>query len=262
MRRLVGCVACVAVLAAVASGNEIRIRFGQPEFVPPTSSFGEYLDPLPPSYPGGSTVTLGVWADINCDISNPADPIMDVWNRIGVNIISDAGPSDFHVNFLRMDNFDHRIGAGTTYRWDDEPNWSDFGHLGPPAGFDLVSSEFNRYGLGGLWPREWEAGSWGTDWWSYTIGTPGAPGSTYHYWLGNATIYGSAANVYFQIGSNGITRQGGDPDSDLIYFGADETVPLLGTEYGAISSQPDLVFEPEPGALVLLSLAALVMRRR
>ena len=251
----------LGVFALAAQANDIVIYFGRAETVPPTTAFASpHAIPgsltTPPASPRflENSVTVGIWATIQCDLSVPGDPLMDIWNGLSVNIIGD----ELTVSGLTMDNFDHRIGMGTAYRWEST---SDFG--GGDNGFYLVS--VTRFGLGGLWAREWGLGNGSTDWWTYTSGTAGEPGAAYRYWLGNVTLTcppGQETDVYFQIGSGGISRSGGGP-TDRIFFGEDELEPLLCGQFFSSSYLPDLTLGiPEPAGLLLLSIAVVPMRRR
>ncbi len=243
--------ALAGLFALSASANSLTIYFGRPEMVPPTTSFVGGPDPtLLQSDWAAGPVTLGIWANVQYDFTDPSYPVMDTWNGISINIVGVT------VSNLTIDNFDHRLGAGTIRRWETT---SDFG--GGDNGFYLVA--VNANGLGGeLFPREFGFGNGATDWWTYTTGTAGTPGAVYHYWLGNVTIaldVGGA--VWFQIGSGGISRLGGST-ADWIYFGEGEPVGLHGNQFGAISSIPDFFEVPEPGGLVLMAAGALGLRRR
>jgi hypothetical protein len=250
MKRIAYLLVCVACLATVASANDIRIFFGQPEFVPPVEDFvpeAHWGESAPPG-----TYMLGIWAEIQMDFSGPF-PAMDVWNGIAVNITS-AGPVT--VSDLTMDNFNHRLAAGpAAYRWDSS---SDFG---TGSHFSLVG--LTEYGLGGLYPPELGAGDGATDWWSHTIGEPGEPDARYRYWLGNVTLASPGpAEVWFEPGPGGITRLGGDPDLDHVYFG--ETDPMWWTPIPPDPGgyEPDFVFTPEPAGLLLMAVAGCLLRRR
>jgi hypothetical protein len=185
------------------------------------------------------------------DISGPF-PAMDVWNGIVVNMTS-AGPVT--VSDADLDNFDHLIGFGTAYRW--EPIVDD------PLDVPIFLISIMQYGLGGLYPREFGLGDGATDWWSYTIGTPGASDARYRYWLGNVTLASPGpAEVWFEPGPGGITRLGGDPDLDHVYFG--ETDPMWWTPIPPDPGgyEPDFVFTPEPAGLLLMAVAGCLLRRR
>jgi len=253
MRKFLVAFAVLGMFAMVANANDITFYFGRPQTVVETTDFvpDAALPVAQPAPPG--TYTLGIWAQVN--YYQPGET-WDVWNGMHINILADEG---VEVSGLAIDNFDHRPGAGTAYRWE---SGSDFGPGGSPTDFYLVA--VTRFGLGGLWARELTGGAVsGTDWWAYCA-DPDASGPQ-QYWLGNVTLSYSGAdpkNVYFQIGTGGIARQGGVPAEDLIYFGLDEPVGLFGYQFGAISSLPDFTFTPEPASLILLSLAGLFLRRR
>jgi hypothetical protein len=66
--------------------------------------------------------------------------------------------------------------------------------------------------------------------------------------------------LYFGVGTGGIARQGGDVDSDLIYFGAADG--MRGDAFAQFPTVPLLTCIPEPASLLLLGLAGLVLRRR
>jgi hypothetical protein len=253
MRQLACCIVCVGLLVAAACGNDIRIHFGQPEFVPPTTAF--VPEAHCPEYAPPGTYTLGIWAEIQCDISEPGYPVMDTWNGIAINITSTGAPVS--VSDLTMDNFDHRIGTGVILRWETT---SDFG--GGDNGFYLVSVTKN--GLGGaLFPREFGFGNGSTDWWSYATGVPGESGAEYHYWMGNVTLSCAGyAEVWFNPGGGGISRQG-STGGDRVFFG--ETDPYF-WPLGPIPPDPgwglpDFVF-PEPGTLLLIGVVIMLLRRR
>ncbi len=105
-----------SLLAVVSAGlftisvqaNEITMYFGRPETVPPTSAFV-----ADSTFPGGLTqplgaYTLGLWANVQCDISDPSNPQMDVWNGISLNVI---GSSGVVVSNLVADNHDQMMGT-------------------------------------------------------------------------------------------------------------------------------------------------------
>jgi hypothetical protein len=251
----------LSLFPVAASANILTIHFGRPEYVPPTTDFvadDAYVSPggVPGVTQPPGTYTLGIWAEIECDLSG-SEPLMDIWNGMNINIIG----TGVTVSDLMIDNFDHQIGVGTAYRWVSD---CDFG------GGD---NSFYVYGLGTAWglrlgglcPPEFELGDGLTDWWAYTSGVAGTPGAEYHYWLGNVTLAhtdSTAANVFFQIGYGGIARHLGSAAGDPIFFGEDEPISLRGDQYLATSSLPDFVFIPEPDALVLLIFGAASLRRR
>jgi hypothetical protein len=252
MCKSISVVLFLALVCTSAPANDITFYFGQPEYYTGTDT-SSFVPDSCCSHVGApwEPVTLGIWANIEADYSG-SYPVMDIWNCIAINIVGDYGLT---VTNLTMDNFDHRIGMGTAYRWESA---SDFG---APDNTFLLAAVTSR-GLGGLYPREFDAGSNNTDWWSYTEGDPLSPGATYRYWLGNVTLYATAVTgVYFQVGTGAIVRSGGSAEDDLVWFGGDETVPLHGNDFGAVSAHPDFVF-PEPASLTLLTLATLFLRRR
>jgi hypothetical protein len=240
---------CAMCLVGGASANDIRISFGQPEFVPPVDDFipeahwGEYAPP--------GAYTLGIWAEIQMDFSG-SEPAMDCWDQISVNIVS--SPAVVTVSDLTMDNFNHRLGSGSPrYRWDPS---SDFG-----TGGHFCLTAFGAFGLGGLYPSEFGAGDGLTDRWSYTIGTPGEAEGRYRYWLGNVTLSSAEpARVWLDMGFAGIHRVGGS-SADHVYFG--ETEELWWFEpppFGGFL--PDFTFTPEPGSALLMAVAGWLLRRR
>jgi hypothetical protein len=237
MRRVACGLICLGLLAAGGSANDIRIFFGQPESVPPTTAF------VPESHWGESappgTYTLGVWAEIQCNISDPSYPVMDVWNGIYVWCQSTGAPVT--ITYYCMDNFDHRVGPGTAFRW-DVWCWEWWESI------SCISE--TKYGLGGLYPREFGYGNGYTDWWSYTLGTPGEPGAVYRYWLGNLVLSATGpARVWFVCGEGGVARQGGDPATDHVYFGETDPVPWDPALPDPFDYMPDFVFAAEKGDL-------------
>jgi hypothetical protein len=250
MKKSVGALAVIVLLAGSmrAAADDIRIHFGQPEYVPPTTAF--VPEAHRPEYAPPGTYTLGIWADLQVDFSGP-EPAMDDWNGLNIAITSTIHPVT--VSELVMDNFDHRIGIGTAYRWEAS---SDLG--GGDNEFFLVAVQ--TAGLGGLYPVEF--GTATPDWWSYATGVPGEPGAHYHYWLGNVTLSSdSPAEVWFNIGAGGVARRGGSID-DRVFFGETETVPSWPPVPWPPLPSRDFVFTPEPVSLLLLAVAGFVLRRR
>jgi hypothetical protein len=80
------------------------------------------------------------------------------------------------------------------------------------------------------------------------------------FYLGSAIIQ-DVGPVFLHVGFGGISRVGGDPDTDLIYFGWGDA-PLHGNEFGAASAMWDFAEVPEPGSFVLIAAAALWLRRQ
>jgi hypothetical protein len=241
MRRFACCVVCLGLLIGAASANDIRIYFGQPEYVPPTTAFvpeAHWGEVAPPG-----TYTLGIWAQVDY---HPEVEAMDDWNCISLTFASTGDPVT--ISDFVMDNFDHHIGTGSAYRWEAS---SDFG-----GDDECLLAAVTTYGLGGLWAPEWAYGAGSTDWWSYTTGDVGEPGAVYHYWLGNVTLScAGAAEVWFNVGDGLITRAGGSPD-DRVFFGETDPNPW------PFFIQPDFVFIPEPAAALLVLPAILLLRRR
>ena len=252
MKRIACFLICAACLEIGTRANDICIFFGQPESVPPTTAFVPEAH-LGESAPPG-TYTLGVWAGIQCDISDPSNPVMDVWDEIYIWCTSTGSPVT--VTYPPMDNFDHRIGIGTAYRW-DYTGWEWWESI------FAASYSGTTYGLGGLYPHEFGLGNGYTDWWSYTIGTPGEPGASYRYWLGNVTLTSSGpAQVWFTMWSEwGVHRRGGDPAADRVYFGDTDPVPWNPASPDPSGYMPDFVFTPEPASLLMM-LAGVLLRRR
>jgi hypothetical protein len=239
---------CAVCLAGRAGANDIRIFFGQPESVPPTTAFVPEAH-LGESAPPG-TYTLGIWAEIQADLSGP-NPGMDVWDYIVARFAYTGAPVT--IPFPIQDNFDHDLTfLGTAYRWEDDVQY-ELPMIWLTAG--------TRYGLGGLYPREFGMGVHCTDWWSYTIGTPGEPDARYRYWLGNITL-SSAGPAQVWFANPYISRQGGDPTTDRIYLGETDPVPWDPASPEPWGYMPDFVFTPEPRSLVLMVLAGWLVRRR
>jgi hypothetical protein len=262
MRTSIWLLLSAALFHTAASANDITIYFGRPEYHSGTDTSTFVADS---AFPGGlavpaGTYTLGIWANVGYD---SAADVMDVWNCVSFDIVArtPSGAVDPCVTasgFL-VDNFDHRIGMGTAFRWEYEIEY-----FSEPLG--VYAFSIDQHGLGGLWTRDWGMGNGFTDWWSYADGPVGEAGTNYRYWLGNVTLTCNDAtavhNVFFMIGDAGIVRSGGTAEGDLIWFGEDETVPLHGDEFGAVSATPDFVFMPEPISVALLSVAGLCLRRR
>jgi hypothetical protein len=246
----------VGLCAFSATANEITIYFGRPEYVTTqtTSFVADSANPGGLSL-GYGTFTLGIWANVGATYGG-SYPVMDIWNNIALNIVGDD--SALVVTDLIFDNFDHKIGPGTAYRWENDVD---------PEPFDnsVYVYALTTHGLGGLYTPEWDAGSGLTDWWSYSDGDPLVEGTKFRYWLGNVTLAYDGpgeVDVFFQIGTGGVGRLFGDP-SDLIYFGEDEPVPLHGDDYLQISSLPDVrLGVPEPAGLLLAAGVILTIRRR
>ncbi len=241
MRKVLTIVACLGMMAVVANANDLHIYLGTPV---DTAAFvaddGGLAHPVVTDPVG--QVTYGVWAETGVDWDAGT---WDVWIGIAVDYMTTGGVS---VVSSVMDNSDHLPGIPTAYRWEAS---SDFGGT---DGFFLVA--VTRYGLGGMLPGD--AGGVPADMWAYT---PEMGVSGFVYWLGNITLACDApGELYLGVGTGGIARQGGDVDSDLIYFGAADG--MRGDAFAQFPTVPLLTCIPEPASLLLLGLAGLVLRRR
>jgi hypothetical protein len=242
MRKVLTIVACLGMMAVVANANDLHIYLGTPV---DTAAFvaddGGLVHPVVTDPVG--EVTYGVWAEVGVDWTSG---VVDVWNGIAVDYMATGGVT---VVDSLMNNDDHNPSPlQTAYRWEDS---SDFGGT---DGFFLVA--VTRFGLGGLLPAD--VGGTPPDMYAYTpeIGVSGIK-----YWLGNITLACDApGDLYFGVGSGGIARQGGDVDTDLVYFGSADG--MRGDAFGEFASAPMLTCIPEPASLLLLGLAGLVLRRR
>jgi hypothetical protein len=251
MRKILVAFAVLGMFAMVANAGDITLYFGAPEYYTGTDTTTFVADSYAATtadYADGP-VTLGIWANVDYDAVAGA---LDIWQAIGIDIVG------ANVDSLQMDNFDHRVGIGTAYRWEAS---SDFG-----TGNHFALIGVTTYGVGGLFPADLTGGVQGiTDWWSYTAlsGGVGDPDGIYKYWLGNVTLSATEeTDVYMQIASQGVVRRLGSAADDLVWFGEDETTAMTGDMFGEHSVMPDFVFTPEPASLILLSLAGLFLRRR
>ncbi len=244
MRNILVAVACMGMFAMVANANDLHLYLGSPvdtaAFVPDD---GGLVHPVVTDPVG--QVTYGVWAEVGINWSTF---VSDKWIGIGVDYMTTGGVT---VIDSLMNNDDHHPSPVVqAYRWEDSSTFAS------TDGFFLVA--VTRLGLGGLLPSEVTGGFPPYDMYSYA---PSFGSGPLTYWLGNITLACDApGELYLGVGTGGIARQGGDVDSDLIYFGA--AGGMRGDAFGQFPSVPMLTCIPEPASLLLLGLAGLVLRRR
>ncbi len=251
IKKAIPLVACLGALTVVANANDLHLYLGTPyyasgfpyqhptDFVPDDGGFVHPVEVGASDPP--TEMTFGVWAEIEVDWGAGT---WDVWNGIGVHYMTTGGAT---VVDSVMNNDSHAP-CGWARRWEDS---SDFGGA---DGFFLVA--VTRYGLGGMLPPDF--GVYPPDTYSYV---PTMGSGPLKYWLGNITLACDApGELYFGVGTGGIARQGGDVDSDLIYFGSAEG--MRGDAFWQFPSVPLLTCIPEPASLLLLGLAGLALRRR
>jgi hypothetical protein len=235
--------ACLGVLAVVTNAGDLHLYLGTPQIHDQYPDFvaddGGLVHPVVTDPVG--EVTYGVWAEIEVDWDAGT---WDVWVGIAVDYMTTGGVS---IVDSIMNNDDH-VPLCWARRWEYS---SDFGGT---DGFFLVA--VTRYGLGGMLPADF--GVWPADIYSYV---PTMGSGPLKYWLGNITLACDApGELYFGVGTEGIARQGGDVDSDLIYFGSAEG--MRGDAFAEFPTVPLLTCIPEPASLLLLALAGLALRRR
>ena len=253
MRKLLIVLACCGLFAAVANANNLHLFLGTPQFVGDgaevdpdafVADTGAFESPVVLGDCGTmEPITLGLWGTVDVDFDQG---IVDVWNGIAVDF---ATTGCVEVLDSEMNNQDHNTGFGTAFRWEDN---SDFGDA---AGFFLIA--VSRFGLGGLLPAGDPFGGSPPDAYSYW------DGMNLNYWLGNITVQcgeGDEGGLFLCVGDGGIARQGGDVETDLVFFGPNDGV--RGDAFGVCPPLPLAVCIPEPASLLLLGLAGLFLRRR
>lgn len=77
----------------------------------------------------------------------------------------------------------------------------------------------------------------------------------------NVTEAMAGDELYISVGTQGISRSGGNPETDVIFFGFGDA-GVAGNDFGAQTTMADLSFVPEPASFLLLGLAGLALRRR
>ena len=173
----------------------------------------------------------------------------DVWNQISLHAVTSIGFAG------AMDN----LTANGVPRWDMQSD------LGWATGNQFNLSTVLDRGAGGAGPPRppGTPGNSAFDMFQACTAAPVPGNSGYLYTrLGYATIYSAApGNLYLEIGTAGVARRNGNWAEDLIQLGTGDA-PVPGSQIGAISSVPDLRVMPEPGGLLMIAVAGLLLRRR
>lgn len=79
--------------------------------------------------------------------------------------------------------------------------------------------------------------------------------------LGAINVAGTSGNIFMSVGQGGISRQGGDPANDQVFFGTGDA-SISVAAFGQASALADATIVPEPASFLLLGLAGLFLRRR
>jgi hypothetical protein len=175
-----------------------------------------------------------------------------VWDNISLNVVGADGPIHF-INSTLDDTPGARI-----LRWHEVGDFDGSFSGNNQIAVNAFNNEPNTtyVGLQHPYPVELDI----LDEWGDQI-VAGADGRSLFY-LGTAFATGGGL-VYLRVGDQGITRAGGNPNTDSIYFGFNDA-PVRGNQIGAQSDLPDLVVEPvpEPATAALFLAGVLLVRRR
>lgn len=160
------------------------------------------------------------------------DPDPNVWNGIAFQIQINGSAQIVGGGGLN-------VTSPTIFRrWE---TGSDLNPLGTPARFNFIAvtrAGLNLPPLGDGWDNGANA-----------------------VYLGYLDFGPGDGELFLSVDAAGISRQGGGPDTDRVFFGwGDE--PLRGDDFGQISRVPDAVFTPEPASAFLLLCGFAVLRRR
>ncbi|MGE0480738.1 MAG: hypothetical protein AB7Q17_09725 [Phycisphaerae bacterium] len=242
MKKFLIVLAGLALTTGAANAADLRLFFSSDD---PFAGTGR----TPPTLPGNVAGAAGMALN-SPTVSNPVltnaggrlhmwgtgtlgDPDPNVWNGVAINIVI-AGPATI------TGGGGLNITSPTLLR-----RWETGSDLTPPT-FNFIA--VTRAGL--QLPPIGDGFDDGAD-------------SVY---LGYVDVIGGgagASELRFQVGNAGISRSGGDVNTDMVFFGADNQ-GLRGDAFGQTSTEADATIQaiPEPAGLLLLGLAGLALRRR
>ena len=232
MKKLVVNLVCLGLLAMVAQADPvIEFYFSKMS----CESIDPYSYTPPPEYGDGTMLTAAIGEPVWLWARTPYQT--GAWNGISLYFTGEVTSGWMWGAVPKIS------GPGTTKRWE---NGSDFD---PVDGDDIYLVNVTTKGIGAYWDD------------GYSIPEPGW--GVVHYCLGSID-WGTPGYKWMSNGVHLTTRIPFMTSDVYFGFNEDGTPEYAGSGVIAhtTSDRADIYITPEPGSVVLLALAGLVLRRR